>query len=204
MAKGKITLDLGNLRRRAEDRLRERQLSERPPDADAQRLLRELEVHKIELEMQNEELREARVELESALTRYTEMFEFAPIGYVTISLDGALRELNHAAARLLGAARSQLLQRRFDSFVVPGQRNRFVDLMQRVLDSEARETTELALMVPGGQSVAVQLLGTLLARVEPMILIAIQDVGVQSTEHTPPTTESGVMAAVSARNARHG
>jgi PAS domain S-box-containing protein len=203
MAKGRITLDLGNLRRRAEERLRERQLSERAPEADAQRLLHELEVHKIELEMQNEELREARVELESALTRYTEMFEFAPIGYVTISLDGALRELNHAAARLLGAARSQLLQRRFDSFVVPSQRHRFVDLMQRVLDSEARETTELALMVPGGQSVAVQLLGTLLARVEPMILIAIQDVGVQSTEH-PPATESGVMAAVSARNTRHG
>ena len=80
MAKGRITLDLGNLRRRAEERLRERQLSERAPEADAQRLLHELEVHKIELEMQNEELREARVELESALTRYTEMFEFAPIG----------------------------------------------------------------------------------------------------------------------------
>src|SRR5262245_37081190 len=101
MAKGKITLDLGNLRRRAEERLRERKRSERPQEADLQRLLHELEVHQIELEMQNEELREARVEMESALARYTEMFEFAPIGYVTISIDGALYELNHAAARLL-------------------------------------------------------------------------------------------------------
>jgi PAS domain S-box-containing protein len=205
MANGKITLDLGNLRRRAEERLRERMRSERAAEVDTQRLLHELEVHRIELEMQNEELREARVEMESALARYTEMFEFAPIGYVTISLDGVLHELNHAAARLLGAVRSQLLQRRFDSFVVPSQRHRFAELVQRVLDSEARETSELALLLPGGQTVFVQLLATLLARVEPMILIAVQDVGVQRAEHEPATTESGVMAAVSTRNAaRHG
>lgn len=204
MAKGKITLDLGSLRRRAEERLRELKSSQRATDVDAQRLLHELEVHQIELEMQNEELREARVELESALARYTEMFEFAPIGYVTISLEGALHESNHAAARLLGAARSQLLQRRFDSFVVPSHRPRFVELMQRVLDSEARETSELELMVPGGQTVLVQLLATLLARVEPVILIAIQDVGVQSADRAAPATESGVMAAVSGRSAaRH-
>jgi PAS domain S-box-containing protein len=205
MANGRITLDLGSLRRRAEERLRERKLSERVPEADAQRLLHELEVHQVELEMQNEELREARVELESALARYTEMFEFAPIGYVTISLDGVLHELNHAAARLLGAGRSQLLQRRFDSFVVPSQRPRFAELLARVLDSEARETSELELMIPAGPPVPVQLLGTLLARAEPMILVAIQDVGVQSRAHAPPATESGVMAAVSARNtARRG
>jgi PAS domain S-box-containing protein len=204
MAKGRITLDLGSLRRRAEERLRERKASERPPEADLKRLLYELEVHQIELEMQNEELREARIEMESALARYTEMFEFAPIGYVTISLDGALHELNHAAARLLGGTRSQLLQRRFDSFVLPSQRARFVELLERVLDSEARETSELELMVPGGQTVTVQLLSTLLARAEPMILIAIQEVGVQGVAHAPPTTESGVVAAVSARSARHG
>lgn len=206
MAKGRITLDLGNLRRRAEERLSERKRSERATEADLQRLLHELEVHQIELEMQNEELREARVEMESALARYTEMFDFAPIGYVTISLDGLLHELNHAAARLFGGVRSQLLQRRFDSFVVSGDRSRFVELMQRVLDSEARETSELRLMRPGElEPIAVQLLATLLARAEPLILIAIQDVGVQSAEHPAPAAESGIMAAVSARNAaRHG
>lgn len=204
MAKGRITLDLGNLRRRAEERLRERKASERPQEVDLKRLLHELEVHQVELEMQNEELREARVEMESALARYTEMFEFAPIGYITISLDGALHELNHAAARLLGGGRSQLMQRRFESFVAPRHRPLFTDLVRRVLDSEARETTELELMTPGGHAVGVRLFGTLLARAEPMLLIAIQDVEVQAAEHSMTATESGVMAAVSARNARHG
>ena len=205
MTRGKITLDLGTLRRRAEERLKERKRSERAPEADTRRLLHELEVHQIELEMQNEELREARVELESALGRYTEMFEFAPIGYVTISLDGTLHELNHAAARLLGSPRSKLLQRRFDSFVAPGERQLFAELVQRVLDSEARETAELELMIPGSEPVSVQLLATLLARAEPAILIAIQDVGVHSSERALPATESGVMAAVSTlTSARHG
>lgn len=199
MARGRITLDLGNLRRRAEERLRERKRSERPQEADQQRLLHELEVHQIELEMQNEELREARVELESALARYTEMFEFAPIGYVTISIDGALHELNHAAARVLGGMRSKLLQRRFDSFVAPSHRPVFADLVQRVLDSEARETAELELLPADGAVVSVQLLATLLARPEPMILIAVQDVPLQKTERTVPAAESGVMIAVSAR-----
>jgi PAS domain S-box-containing protein len=203
MAKGRITLDLGNLRRRAEERLRERKRSERPQQADLQRLLHELEVHQIELEMQNEELREARVEMESALAHYTEMFDYAPLGYVTIALDGTFHELNHAAARLLGGVRSQLLQRRFDSFVVPSQRPQFVELLQRVLDSEARETSELALMQPGGQTVSVQLLATLLARAEPTILIAIQEMRVRGAEHASPATESGVMAAVSGRGAVH-
>ncbi len=199
MAKGRITLDLGNLRRRAEERLHERKRSERPQEADLQRLLHELEVHQIELEMQNEELREARVETESALARYTEMFEFAPIGYVTIAIDGALHELNHAAARVLGGMRSTLLQRRFESFVAPSYRAVFADLVQRVLDSEARETAELELLPLDGPAVSVQLLAALLARAEPLILIAVQDVPMQSAERTVPTTESGVMMAVNAR-----
>jgi PAS domain S-box-containing protein len=193
MAKGRITLDPGSLRRRAEEQLRERQRSERVADGDTRRLLHELQVHQIELELQNEELREARVELESALARYTEMFEFAPIGYITISLDGALHELNHAAARLLGGARSYLLQRRFDSFVVPLSRPLFADLVERVLDSEARETAELTLLPMHGRPVPVQLFATLLARAEPMILMAVQDVALQGSEHAAAAAESGVV-----------
>src|SRR6185436_9020712 len=109
MRKERITLDLGTLRNRAEERVRERKLEGRAPEPDLARLVHELEVHQVELEMQNEELRETRVELESALARYTEIFDFAPIGYVTISLDGTLHEVNHVAAKLLGSPRSHLL-----------------------------------------------------------------------------------------------
>jgi len=91
-------LDLGNLRHRAEQRLHDREQGSSKEAPDLQRLVHELQVHQIELEMQNEELREARSELETALARYTELFDFAPIGYATISLDGTLHEINHGAA----------------------------------------------------------------------------------------------------------
>src|SRR5687767_10771169 len=72
-------------------------------------LLHELEVHQLELEMQNEELLSARNEAENALARYTELFDFAPIGYATLGIDGCIREVNHAGAQVLGLPRSRLI-----------------------------------------------------------------------------------------------
>lgn len=96
--------DPTDLRRRAEERWKERAAA-RPPHSrpDAQRLLHELEVHQIELEIQNEELLAARREVESGLERYTEIFDFAPIAYFVLSADGIIRELNLAGARLPAA-----------------------------------------------------------------------------------------------------
>src|SRR5262249_50093797 len=76
--------------------------------ADLRRVLHELEVHEVELEMQNEELRGARTEAERGLARYTELFDFAPIGYATLSGSGTIQEVNHAGARLLGKERATL------------------------------------------------------------------------------------------------
>src|SRR5882724_12956218 len=59
------------------------------------RLIQELEIHRIELEMQNEELRAAQCELEAHLDRYTQLFDFAPIGYAALTSDGTVREVNH-------------------------------------------------------------------------------------------------------------
>src|SRR5262249_580462 len=92
-----------DLRRRAEETLAER--GQKPlthlRDAEVQRLVQELEVHQIELELQNEELRSARRETEFGLKRYTELFDFAPIGYATLDAKGTIREINHVGARLL-------------------------------------------------------------------------------------------------------
>jgi PAS domain S-box-containing protein len=195
MTKGKITFDLGTLRKRAEAQLRERKLEGRPPEQDLQRLVHELEVQQVELELQNEELRETRVDLESALARYTEIFDFAPIGYTTISLDSTLHEVNHAAAKLFGSSRSHLLRRRFDSFVVPSDRPRFSELLRQVVESEARESCELRLFRVGAEVVEVQLLARLLARSEPLVLIALDDRSTRSSTSEPVVTQSGVMAA---------
>src|SRR5262245_48138057 len=77
--------------------------------ADYQRLVHELEVHQIELEMQNSALREARVVLEESRARYAELYDYAPVGHLTLDRLGVIRELNLACAALLGRER-RLLQ----------------------------------------------------------------------------------------------
>src|SRR5689334_21595300 len=102
-----------SLRRRAEDELAARRATvQRDTATDPQRLIHELEVHQIELELQNQELRATRHELEVGLARYTELFDFAPVGYVVVESDGTIRELNISAAQLLGAERRRLVGRR--------------------------------------------------------------------------------------------
>ena len=110
--------DPAELRRRAELRLKDQQ-SKHPPnqsDADNQRQLHELEVHQIELEMQNEELREAREAMEALLEKYTDLYDFAPVGYLTLDREGIIREANLAGASLLGIARSALINGRIRAF----------------------------------------------------------------------------------------
>src|SRR5262245_20939968 len=107
--------DPADLRNRAESQLSER--SGRSPRqlslADARRLVHELEVHQIELELQNEELRGARLEVEALLARYTELFDFAPIGYALLDAAGLIVELNHSGARILGTYRSAVVGKPF-------------------------------------------------------------------------------------------
>ena len=72
--------------------------------------------------MQNEELRQARDELETALEKYTDLYDFAPVGYFTLDRDGVIRAVNLTGAGLLGIERSRLLGRRFGLFVADGAR----------------------------------------------------------------------------------
>lgn len=89
----------------------------------AEVLMHELLVHKVELEMQNEELRRAYAELEEARDRYADLYEFAPIGYITLNRDGVIVEINLAGSILLGVDRSHLAHRRFSEFVAPQDRD---------------------------------------------------------------------------------
>lgn len=82
-----------------------------------QRAIHELAVYRVELEMQNDELVNSRDELEKSLERYKELYDFAPIGYITLACDGAIRQVNLAAASMLGVERSRLIGEPIAHFV---------------------------------------------------------------------------------------
>jgi PAS domain S-box-containing protein len=142
---------------------------------DARRVLHELEVHQAELEIQNEELRGARGELELALARFTELFDFAPIGYATLSADGVVGALNHAGARLLGKPRARVAGAPLELFVAAHDRAAFRALLQRVLEGEVGASCELELALPG-RSLKVHVTASAVVRAEQPILVAFQDV----------------------------
>ena len=141
--------DPTELRRRAELRLKDRQ-SKKPPnqaDADDKRQLHELEVHQIEMEMQNEELLDSRTAMEALLEKYTDLYDFAPVGYLTLDRGGVIREANLAGASLLGIARSALINGRFGHFVSVGGRPAFGAFLQQVFESKVRRSCDVTLHV---------------------------------------------------------
>ncbi|MHB8120779.1 MAG: sensor histidine kinase [Desulfuromonadaceae bacterium] len=135
------------LRKRAEERARAH-----PPEAatsqtktETLRLLHELQVHQIELEMQNTDLRQARYELETALEKYTDLYEFAPVGYFTLDRNGLIKAVNLAGACLIGIDRSRLIKRRFWPFVASKDRPSFSDFLEKVFASRHTESCEITL-----------------------------------------------------------
>ncbi len=167
------------LRARAEDRACTRRTRPLGPVAeDPQRILHELEVHQAELEIQNEELRTARSETESALARYTELFDFAPIGYATLTSDGIVREVNRAGARLLGRPRPLVVGTPFATLVVASDAAAFRTLLLQAVDSETHPSCEVALGV-AGLPVKVRLTATAVARADRTVLLAFEDISEQ-------------------------
>ena len=104
------------LRTEAEARLARAPLAEIAPRS-AGELLHELRVHQIELEIQNETLRQAQSTLEESRDRYVNLYDFAPVGYLTLTGDGLISEINLTGATLLGEERRKLIRRRFINFV---------------------------------------------------------------------------------------
>ncbi len=141
------------LRHQAEKLLREKRSMASPRNSpeELQRLAHELEVHQIELEMQNEELLRAHSNLEAYLTQYTDLYDFSPVGYFTLEPDGTILQVNLTGASLLGVERSILTNRRFGFFVASEYRPAFKAFMQIVFNSQAKEVCEVAILNKGGE-----------------------------------------------------
>jgi len=143
--------DAAELRRRAEERLKKRKGGQVGKGAtpllveDTQRLIQELQIHQIELELQNEELKTSRAEVEAGLALYAELYDFAPVSYFTLGRDGTIRRVNLTGARLLDMEREQLIGRRFGLFVFEEDRPAFNAFLEKLFANRTNETCEAAL-----------------------------------------------------------
>lgn len=133
------------LRQKAEGLLKtkELELKAQLSESEMLKLIHELHVHQIELELQNEELTLAKEQAENASAKYTELFDFAPTGYFTLNRNAEIIELNLAAAKLLGKERSHFQNNRFGTFVSNGSKPVFNAFIEKIFESCNTETCEV-------------------------------------------------------------
>ena len=143
--------EVSDLRRKAEQQAHSR--TAKPAlavsEADARVLLHELQVHQIELEMQNEELLCAHAAAEEASDKYGDLFDFAPVGYFLWDHHGRILEVNLAGATLLGLDRDAVIHKRFGQFVAMEDRTTFADFSHRVLATGTKQTCEVKIVKEG-------------------------------------------------------
>lgn len=139
--------DAEMLRRKAEEKLKKKQKKMNIPvtETDLKKLLHELQVHQIELEMQNEELRRANETAETALKKYTMLYDLAPMGYFTLESDGSICDLNFTGAKMLGDRRFSLVNSNFKLFVSEYSKSEFNNFFSKVYTSNSKESCQVIL-----------------------------------------------------------
>ena len=140
-----VTNENAKLRAQAERWIKNTPPTSSEPTADTHKLLHELQVHQIELEMQCEELRQARSQCEAALLEYTELYDFAPVGYFTLDVNGTIQKVNLAGAALLGTAREKLFGKRLGLILEKKNRLTFTSFLAKVFVGFQSETLYLSL-----------------------------------------------------------
>ena len=144
-----------NLRRQAEETVRGKE-AQSPKNLEAispeetQQILHELRVHQIELEIQNEELLQAQKELEASRARYFDLYDVAPVGYVTLSEKGLILETNLTAATLLGIRRVDLVGRPLSRFIVKEEQDSYYPGIRQLFQTGETQVNELRMVKKDG------------------------------------------------------
>jgi len=127
------------------------------PPSDVTDLIHELQVHQIELEMQNAELRKTQLELQESRDEYSDLYDFAPTGYFTIDEKRLICRANLTGAELLGVERRNLVKTRFSRFVASDSQDEYYLHLKQTLETGNKQTCELKLAKPDGTPLYVQI-----------------------------------------------
>jgi PAS domain S-box-containing protein len=152
-----------DLRRRAEKIAREKEvehLKSFSPE-ETQRMLHELRVHQLELEMQNDAFRDKQVELSEAKERYFDLYNMAPVGYCTLSEKGLIIEANFTVATLLGEARRDLVNQPITRFILKEDQDIYYLHCKQLFETGAPQACELRIMKKAGTSFWAHLAATI-------------------------------------------
>ena len=143
------------LRKRAEDAFRQKTAGraenvEALSPEEVRQMLHELRVHQIEMEMQNEELRQAQAELEASRVRYFDLYDLAPVGYCTLNEKGLILETNLTAATLLGVARGALVKQFLTRFILPEDQAIYYGQRKLLFETGMPQACELRMVKKDG------------------------------------------------------
>ncbi|MDP3916086.1 MAG: ATP-binding protein [Bacteroidota bacterium] len=179
---------LASLRQKAEEHLKINYSIKTLPSGgiDLLKILHELDVQRIELEMQNEELRLAVDKAETA----TELYDFGPSGYFTINNEGGICELNHRGAKLLGNERSFLINQDIRFFISPDYLPVFNDFLHKVFETKSKQNCEISLSIPDNPSLIVYLEGIVSKNSRQCILVAVDITERKQTEEALRKSEA--------------
>ncbi|MDO9256111.1 MAG: PAS domain S-box protein [Bacteroidales bacterium] len=160
-----------HLRQKAEELLKHKPARNKSElsEAEALRLIHELEVHQVELEIQNEELRLANAKANDA----TELYDFAPTGYFTLSRDGEILGLNLSGAAMLGRERSRVINSRFAFFISNDTKPAFQIFLDKVFGSTAPHSCEVILQANGNSLMYVHLSAVVSGKGSQCLLTAV-------------------------------
>lgn len=166
------------LRQKAEEILKKNNTGKSSGSADAEllKIVHELEVYQIELELQNEELKLAREQSEITAQKYTSLYDFAPIGYFTLSKAGKILDLNLSGAKMLGNVRANLKHLPFKRFIPESLQATFGFFLEKAFKNKTQETIELELMSGKDDLRVVQLTAITEDQHEDHCLLTILDI----------------------------
>jgi len=186
-----IKSDAAMLRKKAMELLKEKPLKSvsQLSEAETSMMIHEFEVHQVELELQNEELLLARAEIQDYIEKYTELYDFAPSGYFTLSRDGEIIEMNLSGANMLCKERLNLKDSQFGFFVSDDTKPIFNLFIEKIFFTNNKETCEVTLSINDTTLTDIYLCGIATENGEQCIINAVDITERKRAEHTISNSE---------------